>query len=391
MKPGIRYAAAILAAITAGLLLTTSSAQAIESYGIGAVPANPNPDNPRTKSIFVYEAAPAKVIDDGIKVINNSQEERTIKVYPVDSERSSDGAFACAQAVQAKKEVGGWIKLAKEQVTLGAGATETIPFTVTVPGTLDVGEHNGCIAIEESKPPTQSTSNGIVLSFRSALRVALIVPGDIKASLTFEKVDTSIKDNKVLVSPVVKNDGNVSVDANLHVSLLNIFGGESVKQDGQFAVLTKDASRFNFELDPPFWGGWYTVATTADYKPLNPGTSSSSKEQSQTITADTKKIYVAPQPLAAFIYVASAVIIVGGAIFLILRKRHWRLMHQRTSVHTVVSGETLQSLAIRSSVSWKKLAKLNSLKAPYSVEPGQKLKIPHPKNQIQSKKPSSGE
>jgi LysM repeat protein len=51
-------------------------------------------------------------------------------------------------------------------------------------------------------------------------------------------------------------------------------------------------------------------------------------------------------------------------------------MHARSTTHTVKSGDTVNSLAKANKVSWKKIAKLNNLKAPYSLKPGSKLKIP---------------
>jgi hypothetical protein len=349
-------------------------AQAIESFGIGAVPANPKADNPRTKSIFVYEADKGAVLKDGIRVINNSTTKRVIKAYPVDSERSSDGAFACAQAVEVKKEVGSWIQLDKNEVTLEAGQGEVIPFTVRLPETAEVGEHNGCIAIEEIKPPTESDSNGIVLSFRSALRVAIIVPGEISAKLEFLSLKSENKASKLVVSPTVRNTGNISVDAQLNVTLKNAFGYQVAGTAGQFAILTNDESRFNFEFDMPFWGGWYKMDADASYQPLRLDANNQDKRESTKATPEW--VYVAPQTLAVFIYILVPLLVAGAIAAFILRRRHWRLIHQHTHIHRVMAGDTLQKLAAGCGINWKKLAKINGLKPPYTLELGQKIKLP---------------
>ncbi|MFB7496107.1 LysM peptidoglycan-binding domain-containing protein [Streptomyces sp. NPDC056161] len=45
-------------------------------------------------------------------------------------------------------------------------------------------------------------------------------------------------------------------------------------------------------------------------------------------------------------------------------------------VYTVKSGDTLSAIARRLDVSWPELAKANNLRAPYTIHPGQELKIP---------------
>lgn len=378
-----------LTALVATLGVLTVPAHAIESFGIGAVPANPRADNPRTKSIFVYDTPPEKVITDGVRVVNNSKTKRTIKVYAVDSARSSDGAFACAQAADPKQEVGKWIALEKQEVTLQPGQNEVVPFTLKVPAKVDVGEHNGCIAIEEAQNPSQANGNGIVLSFRSALRVAAVVPGDISAQLRFVNVKDQLQRSKMVISPIVKNTGNVSVDATVHVGLKNILGQPAVAREGQFAVLTKDESRFNFELDPPFWGGWYQLEANATYQPLR--SSAAAHVSTQHTKATSRWLYVAPQPLAMLLYCIALLIIVGGMAVWIIRRRTWRFMHQHAKKYTIKEGDNLQRIATIHHANWKTLAKLNNLKPPYTLRVGHTLKVPSPEGKTHAKKKQNEE
>jgi LysM repeat protein len=46
------------------------------------------------------------------------------------------------------------------------------------------------------------------------------------------------------------------------------------------------------------------------------------------------------------------------------------------STYTVLAGDTLSGIGRKLKVDWQELAKLNSLKAPYVIKPGQKLKVP---------------
>lgn len=361
--------------IVGGLLsLAVTPVGAVESYGIGAVPAHPSEDNPRTKSIFVYEAKTGSVTQDAVKLINNTAEEHIVKVYAVDSQHSSDGAFACAQAVDEKKDVGSWLVLEQNEVTLPPHGNQEVSFKVTVPPNAETGEHNGCIAIEDVRAPTQQVGNGIVLSFRSALRVAVTVPGKIQANLTFTNVLINDDSGKLVVSPVVKNTGNVSVDASVRSSLTTVFGNVVAESKGTFVVLNKDESRFNFNFERPFWGGWYSLQTEATYAILkeHPGAS----DMKQTARSETRSLFIAPNPTALFVYISSLVAIASVTIYLIWQRRRFKLMHQATVAYDIKPGDTLQALAEQAGINWRMLAKLNRLKPPYSLRSGQTLRIP---------------
>jgi hypothetical protein len=361
--------------VLGGLAFSWSSpAHAIETGGIGAIPANPQANNPRTKSIFVYEAKPSTTKSDAIKIINNTDTLHTVKVYAVDSQHSSDGAFACAQAVEAKKDVGSWLTLQKSEVTLDAGKSEEVPFTLTVPANAETGEHNGCIAIEDVKAPKQQMNNGIVLSFRSALRVAVTIPGKIEANLDFINLFIDQQKSKLVVSPVLKNTGNVSVDATIKVSLNSVFNSRIAGSDGTFVVLNKDESRFNIELDRPFWGGWYTVKSDATYAPLQQNPTG---EKPKVATNSTSRmLFIPPHPMALLTYVIALIVIIGGVSYTIWRRRQFANLNQETIEYTVRPGDNIQTVAENSSIDWRKLAKLNNLKPPYSLQQGQSIRVP---------------
>lgn len=359
----------------------TSQASAIETSGIGALPAHPRSENPRTKSIFVYDVTGNDVVSDAIKVINNTDTTKTLAVYPVDSQKSSDGAFACAQMADPKKAVGSWIKLAKSQVTLEANTNEVVPFTLTVPANVSAGEHDGCIVVQDAAPATQKSGNGIVLSFRSALRVAITTPGDLKANLSFTGVKIRDISSAVLgISPVIKNDGNVSADPSISVKLNGVgpLHYTFTTVGGQFPALPNQETRFNFEMPKPYWGGWYNIAVQATYKkPLSSG------ELSDTVTAANAAeatIFVMPQQQALIIEGG-----VGAVILILLILLIIKLIHRSKSSppeepelidYLVKEGDTIESVAYHHHTTWKHLADINKLQSPYIMDVGQIIKVP---------------
>ena len=365
----------LLSVFVAVFLIATMAppASALESFGIGALPANPRADNPRTKSIFVYEAQPGKTIVDAVKVINNSSGPKTLSIYPVDSQLSSDGAFACAQAADTPSGVGKWLKLAKEKVTLQPGTNETVSFTMTVPRGAEVGEHNGCIAIQDLTTQ-QKDARGIVLNFRSALRVAVVVPGKTKASLKIVDVkERELPQQKLQISPVLRNDGNVSLDANLQVKLVNVLGLQATASKGQLPVLPRTDAQYNFELTTPFWGGWYNRIIEVDYKQLM---QNGSAAKDTHLVASSKWLYVAPHPIALMIIVGLILLLIAGGVYLIRNRRRHALIDASKKHYRVQEGDNIQAVAEKFGQDWKLLIKLNRLKPPYTLRPGQILAIP---------------
>ncbi len=246
-------------------ILLSNQAFAIEYGGFGGRPAFPRLENSRTESIFVHTLNPGDVQKEGVMVVNNSAEQKTILVYAVDSTPSTDGAFACEQLSQKKDNVGAWINLEKTEVTLQPATNEIVPFTITVPQNASVGEHNGCIIMQEKLDKSDNQS-GVSLSFRTGLRVAITIPGELERKLEIVGFEVAKKeDGNFLLQPKVKNLGNVSIDAEAKVITRYFFGLKHMTHGGQYPILRDDTSDWNFELKKPFWGGLYRSSLIVEY------------------------------------------------------------------------------------------------------------------------------
>lgn len=362
-------------------LALSGSASAVDSIGVGAVPANPNPANPRSSSIFVYDSIGGQTLSDAVKVTNNTDKQKTISLYAVDSQGSSDGAFACAQAVDDKKGVGSWITLATSEVSLGPFSNQVVPFTVAIPQNADAGEHNGCIVIQDASDNARQRSGNVVLSFRSAIRVAVTVPGDITTKLSLLRVERSSgQNNSLLLSPVYKNEGNVSLDTTINVALTSVIGTTLQQQKSQFPILSQTEARFNFEFKPLFWGGFYRQTVDTSYiklsdqgKPVEP----------QSLSTSTQWIFIKPQPLALVIEIVLLGLALATTLYFIRRRRQKKQLTAKLVLYKVKTGDNLQSIAKKAHVSWQLLAKINRLKPPYSLTVGASIKVP-----VRAKKPA---
>jgi hypothetical protein len=252
-----------------------------------------------------------------------------------------------------------------------------VPFSVKLPDVVDVGEHDGCIAIQEENQSSKSAGNGVALTFRTALRVAITVPGKIVKSLEFEGIKTSTSGKgTVVVTPTIQNTGNVSLDTKLRTELVPILGVSVTQDNGSYPILPRSKASWNLELKQPFWGGIYKARVQASYNAdPNDGIGDTSGK-TKTIASESSFVFVAPKPLALIIELAVIAAIAAAVYALYRRAKH--TSHVRTSWHkyTVKDHDTIIKIAKHHDIGWKRLATANKLKAPYHLEPGQELKVP---------------
>ncbi len=376
---GVR-AGVVLASLVA-FVASAAPAWAVEYGGVGGRPANPRSDNPRTESIFIHTISPGEEVLDAVKVLNNTAEQKTLLVYAVDSAVSSGGAFACAQQVDAKDSVGSWITLSKSEVVLPSLAYEIVPFTLKAPSTASVGEHNGCIIIQEKKEVPAEQQSGIQLSFRTGLRVAALVPGAIVRDLAIAGFSVESKQGgDFILKPSLQNKGNVSVDADVQVETVSFYGTKIASHGGEYPILRGEESDWNFELKKPFWGGFYKSSLSVRYGD-NP-----SALVGQDVSGNDK-VLVGPSvwfwstpTIGALAIEISILLILLGLLLLVIRRYRMKRQIQHEWVEYMVkTGETINSIAERYGISWKLLAKANALQAPYVLVAKQKIKVPPPR------------
>ncbi len=363
--------------ILMGIAVFANSALATEYGGMGGRPAYPRSDNPRTESIFIHTLEPGAVQEEGILLVNNTAEQKTLSVYGVDSVVSSGGAFACRQMAEPKEGVGSWIELAKSEVTLDSGTSEIVPFTIVVPQNAGVGEHNGCIVIQEKKEKIEGQT-GITLSFRTGLRVAITIPGELERKLEVVGFTVTKRDDgSFLLHPLVKNLGNVSIDADVIVTTRYFFGPTLFRHGGEYPILRGETSEWNFELKKPFWGGWYRSSFAVEYgEDLETEIGKETGIQKIQLEGPSVWFFSTPKPAALAIEVIVLLLLGFSGFLFWLSKKRKKWIKENWVEYEVKSGEDVNSLAKRFDVSWKLLAEVNKLKPPYALRAGQKIKTP---------------
>jgi len=116
-------------------------------------PANPQSTSPKSESWFVYSAAPGDVIEDTVKIENESLEDILVKVSPHDIKVTGNGNFTVKNEGENNTEVGSWITINEASYTVPSRGFIEIPFSLTVPLNIESGEYAGGITayvIDES-------------------------------------------------------------------------------------------------------------------------------------------------------------------------------------------------------------------------------------------------
>lgn len=365
-------------ALTLGCLLSLVplSVSAIATGGIGGRPANPDPNNPRTQSIFIFTAAKGETKKDVVLVSNNSDKKQVIELYAVDGIVTNTGAYTCSQQSEPRQSVGSWITLDKSSVTLGPGKTEEVGFTLAMPQSADVGEHNGCIVFQLAEDEGEATGS-VRIRTRQALRVVTTVPGNLHRSVDISSFSFGNQDGGQLYTLNLKNSGNVSADVDAKVYLTSLFGKIIYQNGGGYPIMANQKLDLNFVNEkPPLFGGWFNINAKIFYDSRAGTFGTGSSKNLVTKSGSTQLVFLAPTTVGALILAAFGIVITGSITLLFVRRRLLENTHIDWAEYKVRKGESLQHIADKYNIHWKRLASVNTLTPPYTLLTGQVVRVP---------------
>lgn len=388
----------ILGLIIGSFLIVALPVSALTYGDSGIKPALPRADEPRSNDIFIYTLPPESTLGDLLAIYNYSDDEKTYFLYPADSTPSTDGGYACEQLSQERDGVGGWIAfgpagtyeegVAYIQTLEDEGRFEEslplsleippqsdrfLPFRITVPQQVGVGEQNGCILIQEDQSDLPKAESGINLTTRSGLRVLITVPGEINRQLSINGFQIITRDDgSIIFHPMVNNSGNVSIDTTISIVVYDIFGRVVQEYRGDYNILSNQLTEWNFDFPKRFWGGIFRVEFDITYLD-NDGVE-------QTLHYDSAYFFSMPSNEALIIYGSGLILLIALGTFMIIWRKRKKWIAKEWQAVTLKDKTTIQDLAKEYDVSWKILAKANKLKAPYALNDVNTLRVPPKKD-----------
>jgi hypothetical protein len=179
---------------------------------------------------FVYSWPRIKagsVLHDYVAVDNFSSHPVTFQVYATDGFVNSSGDLSLLPAAQKPTDIGSWVRLLHNSVTVPAHARINEPFTLTVPPNATPGDHTGGMIASIRLPGKQVTVDrriGVPMYMRIAGPLVPAVRID-ATSVSYHGTLDPFGGGGADVSYTVHNIGNV-----------RLLGGQTVIVTGPFGI-----------------------------------------------------------------------------------------------------------------------------------------------------------
>ncbi|MGW2559869.1 WxL protein peptidoglycan domain-containing protein [Streptomyces sp. NPDC001514] len=189
---------------------------------------------PDARPNFSYGATPGAVVKDHIAVFNYGNKPLTLRVYAGDAFTTADGGFDLFAADRKATDVGSWVKLGKNVLSVPRRSHVIVPFTMTVPRTATPGDHTGGIVASLSAVRTDRKGSKVAVDQRVGARIYLRVSGELKPQLAVEDLHTTYHGTanpfgtgSATVTYTLRNTGNVRLASRQAVHVRDAFGGEA--------------------------------------------------------------------------------------------------------------------------------------------------------------------
>lgn len=176
---------------------------------------------------YSYELEPGARVEDGFVVLNHSEKPLTLDIYVADSVVSQSGTLNLANRDVPPADVGSWVDVGVDEVTIGPGEEVEIPFTITVPRNASPGDHTGGIL----SSLTGADPAAITVERRLGSRIHVRVEGELNPGLRIDGLVAShsgstdaIPRGDLAVSFAVTNSGNARMTGTAELRLRGPFG-----------------------------------------------------------------------------------------------------------------------------------------------------------------------
>lgn len=207
----------------------TAADPALSTWSVS--PTGKDPSAPSERTNFSYELAPGTSADDSATVWNYSDSPRVFDVYARDAFATKGGGVDLLTKDKQNADLGGWLALSTEQVTVPARSGVTVPFSVTAPRNALPGDHDAGIVVSLTTQSVGPDKNAVLVDHRIALRVYLRVTGPLNPVLVIDQVGTTYAGTPnpfgkgdVDVTYTVRNTGNIRLKGHQSIALQGLFG-----------------------------------------------------------------------------------------------------------------------------------------------------------------------
>ncbi len=118
--------------------------------------------NETPRGYFTYTTQPGFLIQDSLHVTNIGTARGSVDLYAVDATTSQTSGVTFLTTTDPRHDVGAWIKLSRQKVTLNPGQSQDIPFSLRVPSSVRPGQHGGGIIARDAIDQALSSNSGAI-------------------------------------------------------------------------------------------------------------------------------------------------------------------------------------------------------------------------------------
>ncbi|MEV4345778.1 DUF916 domain-containing protein [Actinoplanes sp. NPDC049596] len=181
-----------------------------------------------TRSSYSYAVNPGAETKDGLVVANRGKTALKLGVYAADGFTTDTGTLDLQGADTKGKGIGAWVQAARKAVTVPAGKTVTVPFTVKIPSNATPGDYVGGIITSLTQADATAQVN---VDRRLGIKIKLRVGGDLTPALRIENTHISYDGTAnpfgrgaATIDYTIHNVGNAVETAQQGVQITGPFG-----------------------------------------------------------------------------------------------------------------------------------------------------------------------
>ncbi|MFG6477188.1 WxL protein peptidoglycan domain-containing protein [Microbacterium sp. P06] len=197
----------------AGAAVATTAEEPTVTWSVA--PADEN--GPDGRSSVDLALDPGTSTTESLAVRNFSEQEVTFALTAADGYYTSTGRFNMLAASDESIDAGTWISV-EPALTLAAGETRVVPYTITVPANATPGDHAAGIAASVRTTSADADGTQVGVDSRVGFRVSTRVTGDLAPALEVSDVRADYRPSwslfapgRVAVSYVATNTGNTTL------------------------------------------------------------------------------------------------------------------------------------------------------------------------------------
>lgn len=207
----------------------TPTQEIVESWAL--TPAgSADPDHPGNRPELTYSSSPGTVLEDAVTLYNYGNTTLTFRVYATDAFNNDEGKFDLLTGDKVPTDVGRWVSIVQELITVPSGKQVTIPITISIPVDARPGDHAGAVVASSESQGTGPQGQVVTLDRRTGTRLYVRVSGPIVREFAVSNVETTYHHalsplgGSATVAYRIENRGNVRIGGAASGSITGPFG-----------------------------------------------------------------------------------------------------------------------------------------------------------------------